>query len=372
MSLILEKALKTPLKHIAEKVFNNERISFDNALELYESSDILTIGTLADFARKYRSCEEKKNYAYFIHNHHLNLTNICEGHCRFCAYRKEGSDPQAYFMNPGQVEDCLKNNVSQAIRELHIVSAINKQANLSYYTEIFQLCKSILPDAHIQALTAVEIDYLSKLENLSPEKIILKLVEAGLGSIPGGGAEIFHESIRSRVCPDKITSNRWLEIMKLAHSLGVKSNATMLTGIGESYFHRVDHLEQIRNLQDASGGFMTFIPLVCHYDNTDLEIAANNTGIDNLKDLAISRIYLDNIPHIKAFWIQLGIKLAQISLAFGVDDLDGTVVKEQISHAAGAKFSNTVTRDVLINLIKNASRIPVERDTVYNIVEIYQ
>lgn len=371
MSLIIENALKSPLKQIVNKVLENKRISFNDALALYESTDVLSIGALADYARKNRAKKGQESYTYFINNHHINLTNVCEGSCQFCAYRKNETDPGAFFLTPEQIEEYIKLNVSSNVKELHIVSALNKKADLAYYKSIFNLCKQLLPDTHIQALTAVEIDYLSTLENKQPEEVLQVLVEAGLGSLPGGGAEIFNESVRNKVCPEKISAERWLEIMKIAHNIGINSNATMLTGIGESYHDRVDHLERIRNLQDSTGGFMTFIPLVCHYENTSLEVPVNNTGIDNLKDLAIARIYLDNIPHIKAFWIQLGIKLAQISLAFGVDDMDGTVVKERISRAAGAN-SNLVTKELLITLIKNASRVPVERDTLYNIIEIYK
>lgn len=367
----METVSKSPLNDIANKVINKKRITFDDALRLYESPDILLIGAIADLARKTRAKKEHMDFAYFIHNHHLNITNICKGNCKFCAYRKEEAAPDAFFLEIKQIEDYLTNNVLPDIKELHIVSAINKKANLKYYIDLFDVCKKILPETHIQGLTAVEIDYLSNLEKTSPEEILTVLTSAGLGSLPGGGAEIFHPTIRSNVCPDKISSDRWLQIMEIAHKLHIKSNATMLTGIGETYFHRVDHMDRIRTLQDNTNGFMTFIPLVCHYENTNLNIPENNTGIDNLKDLAISRIYLDNIPHIKSFWIQLGIKLAQISLAFGVDDLDGTVVKEKISSAAGANSNHQVTRDLLINLIKNASRIPVERDTVYNIIEIF-
>lgn len=372
MSLIMEEILNSPLRKIAEKVLSNKRISFDDALTLYESGDLLYVGALAEYARKKRAACGEENYVYFINNHHLNITNVCEGDCSFCAYRKHKDHNQAYFLELPEIEKYLIENVSKEIKELHIVSALNPKANLKYYIELFNLCKKIIPGVHIQALTAVEIDYLSKIENMPPENILTELSEVGLGSIPGGGAEIFHESIRNMVCPDKISGDRWLDIMKIAHNLGIKSNATMLTGIGESYIHRVDHLERIRSTQDETKGFMTFIPLVCHYENTELEVANNNTGIDNLKDLAISRLYLDNVPHIKAFWIQLGIKLAQVSLAFGVDDLDGTVVKEKISSAAGANSAHCVTKKSLINLIQNASRIPVERDTVYNIIKIYR
>ncbi|MGD9580568.1 MAG: CofH family radical SAM protein [Vampirovibrionia bacterium] len=372
MSLLIDKATQSPIKDIAEKILNNDRISYDDAIRLYNHSDILTIGALADYARTNRAPEESKNYAYFINNYHINITNICEGDCKFCAYKKTEQDPEAYFMELDTIEKHIKDNAPESIKELHIVSALNKKADLNYYAELFKICHKARPEAHIQALTAVEVDYLAKLENKSPEEIFNTLKQAGLGSLPGGGAEIFNHAIRNNVCPNKISGERWLEIMEIGHNLGIKSNATMLTGINETYEHRVEHMDKIRTLQDKTHGFMTFIPLVCHYQNTELEIPQNNTGFDNLKDLAISRIYLDNIPHIKAFWIQLGLKLSQISLAFGVDDMDGTVVREKISRAAGANTTDLVTIDLLIDIIKNANRIPVERNTIYDIIEIYK
>lgn len=372
MSIILESIQQSPLKTIGEKVLNNIRITPDDALELYKSSDLLTIAALANFSRMQRAHKGCQNYTYFINNHHINITNICQGDCKFCAYRKNSDEEGAFFLELTDIEKYITENISKSVKELHIVSAINEKASLNYYCELFKLCKKLLPDAHIQALTAVEVDYLSKLENIKPEEVLRKLVKSGLGSLPGGGAEIFSDDIRQKVCPNKISGERWLEIMERAHKQHIKSNATMLTGIGETYQHRVDHLNKIRKLQDKTSGFMTFIPLFCHYKNTQIHYAENNTGYDNLKDLAISRIYLDNIPHIKSFWIQLGIKLAQISLAFGVDDLDGTVVTEKISKAAGANSNNYLTKTELIQLIQNAGRVPVERDTIYNIIQVYQ
>lgn len=371
MTIILEDIADPRLKTIAEKVKTGERVTSEEAIYLYDSSDLLSIGAIANLAKESRLPLSEKDYVYFINNHHINLTNICEGTCKFCAYKKDEKDSEAYFLSVKEVEKYLQKKVSKDIKELHIVSAINKSADLNYYVDLFTTCKKHFPEAHIQALTAVEIDYLANLEKISTEEVLKKLISAGLGSIPGGGAEIFSEEIRKKVCPDKISGNKWLEVMEIAHSLGINSNVTMLTGIGESYKDRVNHMERVRRLQDKTNGFMTFIPLFCHYENTEIEEPTNNTGYDNLKDLAISRIYLDNIPHIKAFWIQLGIKMAQISIAFGVDDLDGTVVKEQISSSAGAIKANQLTKEKLLNLIKNAKKVPVERDTVYNIIKIY-
>lgn len=360
---------------IYNKIKNNQRLSKEDGIKLYSSNNILYIGALANLARVNRLRSENKNseenYVYWINNHHLNITNICEGKCKFCAYRKKENEAEAFIYNLNDAVNYVKNNVDKNVKELHIVSALNPKCDLKYFVQLFQECKKMLPDTHIQALTAVEIDYIAKISNKTIEQTLIELKNAGLGSIPGGGAEIFAKNIREKVCPDKISGEQWLEIMKIAHSLGIKSNATMLTGIGETYEDKVDHMVDIRNMQDKSGGFMTFIPLICHYQNTEIDINNEPTGFDILKDYAISRLMLDNIPHIKAFWIQIGIKLAQISLSFGVDDLDGTVVREKITHSAGAQTGQSICRDELINLIKKSNKIPVERDTIYNIIEVY-
>jgi len=375
MNTLLRKITKTsnPLSGIAEKVLNSQRLTKDDGLKLYESFDILSIGTLADHARiKRLAAQEQADFVYWINNHHLNLTNICEGTCKFCAYkRKEGQDG-AFVYTLEKAVEYLEKKVSKNISEIHIVSALNPYWNLENCKILLQESKRILPNTHIQAFTAVEIDYLAKLSNISVEQVLKELVDAGLGSIPGGGAEIFAENIRQKVCPDKISGEKWLGIMEIAHNLGIKSNATMLTGIGETSEDKIDHMLKIREVQDKTGGFMTFIPLFCHYENTEILEIQSQTGFETVKDYAISRLMLDNVPHIKAFWIQIGTKLAQITLSFGVDDLDGTVMEEKITHSAGAKTGSVMTKDDLLHLIKRAGKIPVERDTVYNTIKIYQ
>jgi len=375
MDTLLEKIIKTPnpLSKIAEKVLNNQRLTKDDGLKLYESFDILSIGVFADYARiKRLDNPEQADFVYWINNHHLNLTNICEGSCKFCAYkRKEGQDG-AFIYTLEKAVEYIETNVSKNVGEIHIVSALNPFWNLKNCKKLLQECKRILPNTHIQAFTAVEIAYLSKISNISVEKTLKELIESGLGSIPGGGAEIFAENIRQKVCPEKISGEKWLEIMQIAHNLGLKSNATMLTGIGETSEDKIDHMLKIREVQDKTGGFMTFIPLFCHYENTEIFEFQNQTGFETVKDYAISRLMLDNVSHIKAFWIQIGMKLAQITLSFGVDDLDGTVMEEKITRSAGAKTVNSMTKDDLLHLIKRAGKIPVERDTIYNTIKIYQ
>lgn len=351
------------MNDLQQKISNNERLSKEDGLHLYESFDILAIGKLA--------AQKTNDYVYWINNHHLNLTNICEGTCKFCAYRRKDGQEGAFLYTLEKAVEYLKTEVNPNISEIHIVSALNPYWNLENCKTLLKECRKILPNTHIQAFTAVEIDYLAELSNISVGQTLQELKDAGLGSLPGGGAEIFAPRIREKVCPEKISGNKWLEVMKTAHKLGIQSNATMLTGIGETPEDKIDHMLKIRELQDETGGFMTFIPLFCHYENTELPEFQNQTGFETIKDYAIARLMLDNVPHIKAFWIQIGTKLAQVSLAFGVDDLDGTVMEEKITRSAGAKTGTALSKDELIHLIKRAGKIPVERDTVYNILKVY-
>lgn len=374
--LIIERIVKTPnLLELFHKIQNNEKLSIDDGISLYNTDDILVLGYIAEFSRikrlKASGKDNEEDYVYWINNHHLNLTNICEGTCKFCAYKRKEAQDGAFLFSLESAKEYIQTKVNPDISEIHIVSALNPQCNLNFYIEILKYCKKYLPNTHIQAFTAVEIDYLAKISGLSINETLKELKNAGLGSIPGGGAEIFAENIRQKVCPDKISGEKWLEIMNIAHNMRIRSNATMLTGIGESIEDKVAHILSVRELQEKTGGFMTFIPLFCHYENTEISSEKLPTGIDMLKEYAVSRILLDNIDHIKTFWIQTGIKLAQMTLTFGADDLDGTVVVEKITNFAGAKTDKYLQKDELISLIKNAGKIPVERDTLYNIVKVY-
>lgn len=373
MNVFFKEKIKqsTDLSIIAEKIENKQRLNKEDGIKLYNSFDILSIGALADFARINRlKNQQEKDYVYWINNHHLNLTNVCEGTCKFCAYRRKEGQEGAFSFSINKAIEYLQTKVSPNAKEIHIVSALNPQFNLEYYKKLLQECKRILPDIHIQAFTAVEIDYIAKISNLTAEEVLKELIEAGLDSLPGGGAEIFAKSIREQVCPDKISGYKWLEIMETAHNLGLKSNVTMLTGIGETTEDKLDHMLAVREVQDKTGGFMTFIPLFCHYENTELTAKNKPTGIEILKDYSISRLMLDNIPHIKAFRIQTGTKLAQISLNFGADDIDGTVMEEKITRMAGSKDRDALMKEEIVHLVKSTGKIPVERDTVYNIIEI--
>jgi aminodeoxyfutalosine synthase len=272
------------------------------------------------------------------------------------------------------IEDILTKarSAEKGVREFHIVSGLHPDLPFPWYLDMLRALKKEFPKIHLKAFTAVEIDYLAKLSGMNLTKTLLTLKEAGLGSLPGGGAEIFNPSVRNTLCAEKISGKRWLDVIKAAHKVGLKSNATMLYGHIETYEHRVEHLIKLRELQDKTGGFQAFIPLSFHSQNTEIRKSAYTTGFDDLKTLAISRLMLDNFDHIKAYWVMLGEKIAQVALNFGVDDLDGTVVEERITKAAGGTTDGSMTKDDIVYLIKQAGRTPVERDTIYNVVKVWK
>ncbi|NPV27682.1 MAG: aminofutalosine synthase MqnE [Firmicutes bacterium] len=355
------------LVDIQAKVENNERLNRDEALRLFASNDLHFLGELARLIKQRKT----GRYVYFNVNRHINLTNICVSRCKFCAFGVDRDAPQAYTMSLEEVLRVAEESIPQGVTELHIVSALHPDLPFEYYLEIIQELHRRWPQVHLQAFTAVEIDYFAKISGLSIEQVLVKLKEAGLGSMPGGGAEILSPRVRQLTCPRKASTERWLEVMRTAHGLGVRTNATMLYGHIETIEERVDHLLRLRELQDETGGFQSFIPLAFHPENTALADVPRTTAFDDLKVITISRLLLDNFDHVKAFWIMLGVPLAQLSLEFGVDDLDGTVVEEKITHAAGAKTAPGITKSELIRLIREAGYIPVERDTVYNVLQIY-
>ena len=311
------------------------------------------------------------NRVYFVQNMHINPTNICVNRCKFCAFSRSKGEPGAYEMS---IDDILNKarSAGKGVRELHIVSGLHPDLPFAWYLDMLSALKQEFPKMHLKAFTAVEIDYLAKLSGLSVIDTLKQLKDAGLGSLPGGGAEIFNTAVRNTLCAEKISGDRWLEVIEAAHKVGLKSNATMLYGHIETYEHRIDHLIRLRELQDRTGGFQAFIPLSFHSQNTEIKKSAYTTGFDDLKTLAISRLMLDNFDHIKAYWVMLGEKIAQVSLNFGVDDLDGTVVEERITKAAGGTTDGSMTRDDIVHLIKQAGRTPVERDTVYNVVKVWK
>ncbi|RKO67060.1 aminofutalosine synthase MqnE [Desulfofundulus salinus] len=354
------------LRDIAEKVQAGERLSFEDGVRLFKSGDLLTIGYLADQVRQ----RKNGNRAYFIVNRHINHTNICINRCPLCAFGRDPGDRGAYTMTLDEIETRALECRGQGVSEIHIVGGLNDSLDLEYYLEMLRRVRRALPGTIIQGFTAVEVDYLARSNGLSIKKTLELLKDAGLDSLPGGGAEIFAPRVRERICPRKISGDRWLEVHETAHRLGMRTNATMLYGHIETIEERVEHLIRLRELQDRTGGFLAFIPLAFHPKNTGLESLglAGTTGYEDLKVLAIARLMLDNFDHIKAFWIMIGPKLAQVALSFGVDDLDGTVVEEKIAHDAGAETDQYMPKQKLIKMIRAAGRIPVERDTLYNVL----
>ncbi len=353
---------------IKNKVLSGKRLTEEDALALFETDDIFTLGGLAS------SVAERKNgrKAYFIRNRHLNPTNICVNRCRFCAFSRSKGQKGAFELTIQEMIEklrpfCSEKNGRAPISEVHIVGGLHPDWPFDHYLKMVSAISKHFPKLHIKAFTAVEIDYMSRISGLGIGETLSALKKSGLGSMPGGGAEIFDVSVRNRLCPEKISGERWLEVMAAAHSAGIRTNATMLYGHIEDYSHRIDHLMRLRRLQDRTGGFQAFIPLAYHPKNTQIE-GGYTSGIDDLKTIAVSRLVLDNFDHIKAYWIMLGEKISQVALRFGADDVDGTIIEEKITHSAGALTGENLTAGHLSHLISMAGKIPVERDSFYKAV----
>jgi len=354
------------LKNIINKIKNKERINEQEALKLYDLN-LLELGILADNIRK----EKFGKKSYFNINRHINPTNICKDTCKFCAYSATRKNPNPYAMSSEEIVNIAKEAASRGAKEVHIVSAHNPEVGLNWYLDSFAKVREALPDIHIKALTAAEINFLSTEYNKSFEEIIDLMIKNGVDSMPGGGAEIFAEDVRDRICKGKVSSKDWLKIHEIWHSRGKESNATMLFGHIESRANRIDHMKRLRELQDKTGGFNAFIPLVYQRENNYLKVEKFLTANEILKTYAISRIFLDNIEHIKAYWATSTINLALIAQEFGADDLDGTIQKESIQSAAGAASANGMELEEFISLIKNSGFIPVERDSLYNELKVW-
>jgi len=352
------------LADIADKAAAGVRLSTADARRLYECNNLTFIGYLADLARNRLNGDN----AYFVVNRHLNYTNVCNNRCRFCAFFRPPGAEDAYAMTLPEIWAAVEQYQSAGVRELHIVGGLHHDLPYEYYRDMLAGLRRRFPDIHLKAFTMVEIDHFAGLSGRSVRETLRDLKAAGLDSIPGGGAEIFHHSIRRQLCPHKISGERWLEIARIAHQEGIPSNATMLYGHLETIDHRLDHLQRLRTLQDETGGFLSFVPLAFHAAHTVVDVPYATTGSDDLKTLAIARLFLDNVPHIKAYWIMLGPKIAQIALSFGADDLDGTIMEEKITHSAGARTAQAMTREELVHLIRSAGRVPIERDALYNVV----
>jgi aminodeoxyfutalosine synthase len=352
------------LKPVAEKVLAQQQLEAADALALYASSDILAVGWLANHVRE-RMHGDK---TYFNVNRHINPTNVCVAACRLCAFGRKKDAPGAYTMALEEAFQTAASGYSDAVTEFHIVGGLHPDLPFQYFLDLISGLKQRFPAVHVKAFTMVEVAFLAKIAKLSIRDTLLKLKEAGVDSLPGGGAEIFTDRVRHIICDHKIDGQQWIDTARLAHQIGLKSNATMLYGHIENDEDRVDHLLRLRALQQETGGFQTFIPLAFHPANTPLQHLMATTGFADIKSIAVSRLALDNFPHIKAYWQMMTPKIAQIAQRFGADDLDGTVIEEKIYHDAGATTPQGLRRQELIRLIKEAGRVPVERDTLYRAV----
>jgi aminodeoxyfutalosine synthase len=352
---------------ITDKVRAREPLSFEDGVTLYQHPNLMELGALANEVR------ERMHGArtYFNRNFHINATNVCVASCMFCSFArlKEG-DPDAVTMTHDEAWGRLQKRVDagEPVTEIHIVNGLHDGLAFDYYTELLRGLKRIKPSIHLKAFTAVELFYYHQHYGMSVTEVLEKLREAGLDSLPGGGAEIFAPRVRRKICDDKCTGDEWLDVHRTAHRMGMRSNCTMLYGTIETIEERVDHMLQLRALQDETGGFQTFIPLAFHPENNSLMKLPAPTGVEDLRTYAVARLLLHNIPHIKAYWVMLGVKTAQTALWFGADDLDGTVQEERIYHMAGAETPQTLTSDEIVRVIINAGRVPVERDTLYNVI----
>lgn len=348
---------------ILERALAGERLSFEEGVRLFESNDLAAIGAAANEIR--RRWHGKNTY--YVVNCHINYTDVCRNNCRFCAYSRRQDDPRGYVMSAEEVLRRASEHYERLkFTEIHLVGGCHPSLRLDYYIGLLCLLRQAFPDVHLQAFTAVEIANIAFVEGLDVSSVLRSLKDAGLGSIPGGGAEVFDPEVRTELCPEKLPGEEWLNVMREAHGLGIRSNATMLYGHIESYRQRVEHMIAIRELQDRTGGFLTFIPLKFHQQNTQIPLSSiRQSAVDDLKTYAVARLLLDNVPHIKAFWIMLGIKLAQVALSFGVDDFDGTVVEEKITHRAGAVTPQGLTVSDIRALIEETGGAAVERNTLY-------
>ena len=355
------------MAEIAEKVERGERLSLEDGVFLYESDDLLTIGQLANLVNMRKNGKK----VYFIENMSLYFTNVCEAHCAFCHFRRDEGEEGAFTLTPEQLIAYVEEHFQPGMREFHITGGHNPHVPFDYYVESVRTLKKHYPNVTIKAFTAAEIDFFSRISGKSYREVLETLMDAGVETLPGGGAEILTERYREKMRVEKATTEQWLEVHRTAHRLGMKTHATMLYGSIETKEERIRHMLRLRELQDETGGFMVFIPNAVQPANVSMGVKRRTSAFDDLKTIAISRLMLDNFPHIKAYFINLGTQLTQLAFTFGASDAHGTIVRERISHSAGALSPEGLTKDELIHLIRGANRIPVERDTFYNEIFVH-
>jgi aminodeoxyfutalosine synthase len=357
---------QSALDAVWAKVEANERLDLEDGLTLMESDDLLQLGELADAARRIRGGTDE---VYFVQNLYLNQTNVCRVKCKFCAFAVTQKQESAYTITPEElVEDALQQRERTGFTEIHMVNGENPHVGFDFYVDTIRSLHEAMPDVHLKCYTASEIHHMTKLSGLTHEQVLVELKAAGLGSLPGGGAEVFADRVRRLIAPGKEHPDFWFHTHRTAHGLGIPTHCTMLYGHVETYEERVDHLLRLRELQDQTGGFLAFIPLAFHPENTVFERRgwAHTAGSDDLKMIAVSRLLLDNVPNVKAYWIMMGMPLAAVALHFGANDVQGTVVREEIFHAAGARTETEQKIEELVRFVREAGRIPVQRDTLYN------
>jgi aminodeoxyfutalosine synthase len=345
------------LAEIRDKVHAGLRLSFDDGVVLDRHADLHTLGELANVVRE----RKNGNVTYYNVNEHLNPTNVCVYRCTFCAFRADLKSPKGYVMTDDQIVARGREAADRGCTELHIVGGLHHQLPYEWYLNVIRILHTEVPDLHLKAWTAVEWDWFARMTGRPTKDLIAEMKDAGLGSLPGGGAEIFHPDVRRKICEHKADAEEWLRVHREAHELGLRTNGHI-----EEAEHRIDHLIRLRELQDQTGGFQTFIPLAFHPDNTRLAHIPKASGMTDLKVMAVSRLMLDNFPHVKAYWVMLGIQTAQVAQSYGADDLDGTVVHEKIYHDAGSDSPQELTVEEIRRLIAEAGRVPVERDTLYH------
>jgi aminodeoxyfutalosine synthase len=370
ITALVAAAKDIQLQSIGEKILNHQRISFDEGVILFEKGSLSYLGALANFVRE----QKHGNKTYFNRNFHIEPTNVCVFSCQFCAYSKlYAHKEEGWELSIDQMMHIVKSYDGKAVTEVHIVGGVHPKMNMAFFLELLSTIKAHRPELHIKAFTPVELDYMFRKAKLSTEEGMRLAHGAGLDSLPGGGAEIFHPEIRTQICNDKVDADGWLSIHKAAHELGMHSNATLLYGHIEKYWHRIDHMERLRQLQDITGGFNTFIPLKFRNKDNDMSAVHESTIIEDMKMYAVSRLYLDNFPHIKAYWPMLGRLNAQLTLSFGVNDIDGTIddTTKIYSMAGSEEQSPAMSTADLVNLIKQVNRQPIERGTLYNEIRDY-